>query len=139
MDCVRECHYPHSADPWRPESAEGTVEAEDGGEALEKIIHGLGVPLEDSIPWDLISLDREVVITIKPVAEPPSAPQVTACPVCDKVLETVRVSGGSALFCPRCQRIIPPGELERARAIKRLTEGAMDVVDQAVSEGRLPG
>jgi hypothetical protein len=65
--------------------------------------------------------------------EPPGA--VRACPRCDHVL-------GMRLrlpWCPRCCCPVLRDELERAARVNRVTEGAMDVIDQAVTDGRLPG
>jgi hypothetical protein len=57
-----------SSDPWRGASAAGKIAAESAGEALEKIVTGLGEGTtgDNTIPWDCIEQDREITITIKP-------------------------------------------------------------------------
>jgi hypothetical protein len=62
--------------------------------------------------------------------------RVIACPACDHVLLEVRRGGP---WCPRCGRTVPRAELERAAGVKSVTEAAMDVIGQAVTDGRLPG
>ncbi len=61
-----ERYHEGSSDPWRIETADGVIEAECAGEALEKIVNGVGEPLENTIPWDLIDQEREITITIRP-------------------------------------------------------------------------
>jgi len=64
-------YLPHSVPEWRAESAEGSIEAEGAGEALAMMVSGLGAPLNDTIPWDLISQDRPITIRIWPASAEP--------------------------------------------------------------------
>ena len=66
-----ESYHPHSSQEWQPEEASGTIRAEGAGEALERIVRGVGFPLNDTIPWDIIDQDREIIITIRPVDNSP--------------------------------------------------------------------
>jgi len=70
-----ESHHPHSSPEWKPEEASGTISAEGAGEALERIVTGVGFPLNDTIPWDIIDQEREIIITIRLVEDEPEASQ----------------------------------------------------------------
>jgi len=60
---------------------------------------------------------------------------VRACPRCDHVLEMrLRLP-----WCPRCEKPVLHDELERAARVRAALEGHQDVIDQAVTDGRLPG
>lgn len=67
-----ESYHEHSSQQWQEESHEAVIAAEFAGEALEAIVTGRGteVTLENTIPWDLISQDREIIITIRPLENP---------------------------------------------------------------------
>jgi hypothetical protein len=66
-----ESYRPGSNPAWRSESYSSEIAAETAGEALEKIVRGLGKGTtgDNTIPWDLIEQDREITITIKPSEE----------------------------------------------------------------------
>jgi len=61
------------------------------------------------------------------------------CPACDKPMERQRLGQVSALYCRRCERIIPADEIDTARQLAEVTGRAQDALDQAVAEGKLPG
>ena len=65
--------------------------------------------------------------------EPPGS--VRACPRCDHVLE----ARDGLPWCPRCGRPVLRDELDRAARVSRVIEGYQDVIDRAVTDGRLPG
>jgi hypothetical protein len=69
-----ESFHEGSSSPWKPEHHEGVFYAENAGEALERIVSGLGegTTMDNTIPWDLIEQDREITITIRPADDPPS-------------------------------------------------------------------
>ncbi len=60
---------------------------------------------------------------------------VRACPRCDHVLE----ARDGLPWCPRCGRPVLRDELDRAARVSRVIEGYQDVIDRAVTDGRLPG
>lgn len=60
-----DCHYPHSMPEYRRESQEGTITAEDFGDALVKIITGLGADVAEAIEWGRVSPDRPITIEIR--------------------------------------------------------------------------
>ena len=79
--------------------------------------------IDQFVNLELISAELE------PLAE------VLACPKCDKLLERSH----AGLWCPRCARIVPGDELDQVRSLSRFLGGQMDVIDQGVSTGKLPG
>ena len=100
-------------------------------------------------PWveymSVITGERQALITLGHIAsfanlevisaELERLGRVIACPRCDKALEERH--GGP--WCPGCGQNIPRAELERADKVNRVTQGLMDTVDGAVSDGLLPG
>jgi hypothetical protein len=107
-----------------------------------------GIPTPESI-WteytEVATTERQALVSIghihafanlrlvSAVLEPLGA--IQACPRCDKPLELRE----AIPWCPRCERPVLRDELERAARVKRVIEGHQDVIDQAVSDGTLPG
>lgn len=95
----------------------------------ERVVSSEGAALRKLQAIDQFASLELISAEVEPLAE------VLACPKCDKLLE----HSHAGLSCLRCARIVPGDELDRTRSLSRFLGCQMDVIDQGVSTGKLPG